>query len=83
MGVLFNGTQATNGFNRDGHYVRTDVLVGSCTGYSRSPVPGCSARFPGAKASAAVARQAVRRTHTQTSGARLTGLLHYLVGSSG
>lgn len=82
MGVLFNGTQAINGFNRDGHYVRTNVLVGSCTGFARTPVAGCSARFPGAQASAAVARQAVRATRAAGAGApRLSGLLHYLVGS--
>ena len=80
MGVLFDGTQATNGFNKDGHYVRTDVLVGSCTGYARHPVGGCSAKFSGSKASAAVARQAVRSTKTAATGSRLTGLLGYLVG---
>ncbi|MBV8431561.1 MAG: MCE family protein [Solirubrobacterales bacterium] len=45
MGVLFNATGATNGFDADGHYIRTEALVGGCTGYAKTPVPGCSANF--------------------------------------
>jgi phospholipid/cholesterol/gamma-HCH transport system substrate-binding protein len=45
MGVLFNGTGATNGFDADGHYIRTEALVGSCTGYAKTVVAGCSANF--------------------------------------
>ena len=86
MAVLFYGTAATNGFDADGHYVRTDALVGSCTAYARAPVPGCSSNFGSgsatASAAAAVAREAV--AHTQGAGAgSLSGLLDYLVGSSG
>ena len=51
MAVLFNGTNAANGFDSLGHYVRDELLVSSCTGYTVSPIPGCSARF--AKTSAA------------------------------
>jgi ABC-type transporter Mla subunit MlaD len=61
MGVLFYGTGATNGFDSDGHYVRTDALVGSCTAYARTPVPGCSANFASAAASADLA--AARDAH--------------------
>jgi ABC-type transporter Mla subunit MlaD len=80
MGLLFYGTQATNGFNQDGHYARSDVLVGSCTGYARHPVAGCSADFHATKASAAVARAAVKATAAGSAGSRLSGLVHYLVG---
>jgi phospholipid/cholesterol/gamma-HCH transport system substrate-binding protein len=45
MGVLFNGTGATNAFDANGHYVRAAVIFGSCTGYARAPVPVCSANF--------------------------------------
>ena len=45
MGVLYNGTAATNGFNANGHYVRAAAILGSCTGYARTPVPICSANF--------------------------------------
>lgn len=56
MALLFNGTSATNGFDQIGHYARTESLVGDCTGYAQVPVSGCSAKFGGASASAAVAR---------------------------
>lgn len=52
MGVLFYGTGATNGFDADGHYLRTDAIVGSCTAYARTPAAGCSANFAAARASA-------------------------------
>ncbi len=45
MGLLFYGTEATNGFDSSGHYVRTEALVGGCTGYAKTPVAGCSANF--------------------------------------
>lgn len=80
MRVLFYGTQATNGFNQDGHYLRTNILTGSCNGYARTPTAGCSANFAGSKASAAVARAAVRSTGKARSAPHLSGLLHYLVG---
>lgn len=80
MRVLFYGAQATNGFNRDGHYVRADVLVGSCTGYARTPVFGCSANFAKSHA-AAIARSAVASTTPVGRPAQLTGLLHYLTGA--
>jgi hypothetical protein len=53
MSLLFNGTTASNGFDRLGHYVRDELLVSDCTGYATSPVPGCSARFAKRSASAA------------------------------
>jgi ABC-type transporter Mla subunit MlaD len=45
MGVLFNGTGATNAFNANGHYARAAAILGSCTGYARTPVAICSANF--------------------------------------
>jgi ABC-type transporter Mla subunit MlaD len=54
MALLFYGTSATNGFDSLGHYARDELLVGDCTAYATSPVPGCSANFPkGTSASAA------------------------------
>ena len=70
MGVLFNATEAGNGFDSLGHYVRDELLVGDCTGYATSPVPGCSANFDQSSAAADVARAA----------APLKGLLAYLIG---
>jgi len=45
MSLLFNGSGATNGFDSLGHYIRTEALVGSCTGYAKVTVAGCSANF--------------------------------------
>ena len=70
MGLLFNATEAGNGFDSIGHYVRDELLVGDCTGYATSPVPGCSANFAQGSAAADVARAA----------APLKGLLAYLIG---
>lgn len=70
MGLLFNATEAGNGFDAIGHYVRDELLVGDCTGYATSVVPGCSANFNQGSAAAAVARAA----------APLKGLLAYLIG---
>jgi ABC-type transporter Mla subunit MlaD len=53
MAVLFYGTAATNGFDSLGHYVRDQLLVSDCTGYTTTPVPGCSANFAGASAASA------------------------------
>ncbi len=66
MSVLFYGTAAANGFDANGHYLRTDALVGSCTAFARTPVPGCSANFSGAAASAT---NADRRSSTRTTAA--------------
>jgi ABC-type transporter Mla subunit MlaD len=55
MGVLFHGTGATNGFDSAGHYIRTEALVGSCTGYAKTVVAGCSANFTHTGAAADVA----------------------------
>ena len=58
MAVLFNGTNAANGFDSLGHYVRDELLVSDCTGYTISPVPGCSAKFTKGGAAAADATAA-------------------------
>ena len=45
MKVLFFGSSATNGFDQTGHFIRTEALVGSCTGFSQTVVGGCSSNF--------------------------------------
>ena len=60
MAVLFNGTNAANGFDSLGHYVRDQLLVSDCTGYAISPVPGCSARFGNASVAADTAGVSAR-----------------------
>jgi phospholipid/cholesterol/gamma-HCH transport system substrate-binding protein len=75
---LFNGAGATNGFDADGHYLRTDLLVGSCTGYARSAIGGCSAGFSGNPGGAGFASSSTTKVQTD----RLSGLLSYLTGDS-
>ncbi len=99
MAVLFNGTNAANGFDSLGHYVRDELLVSACTGYTVSPVPGCSARFAKTSAAAdiasvanvspasrAVLSSAVSKAGAsvaRASSAPLTSLLDYLIGPGG
>ncbi len=45
MSLLINGAGATNGFDADGHYIRTESLFGACTPYAVHSAPGCSANF--------------------------------------
>jgi hypothetical protein len=95
MTVLFNGTSAVNGFDSAGHYIRTEALVGSCTGYAKSTVAGCSANFTHFTAAADVAKtaQAAKQPKVakliksaQGTGVKsastesLSGLMHYLIG---
>jgi ABC-type transporter Mla subunit MlaD len=94
MALLFYGTNAANGFDSLGHYVRDELLVSNCTGYALSPVPGCSANFvKGASASAASdvsslpkgSQQLLKAALAGAAVARrsstpLTGLLGYLIG---
>jgi phospholipid/cholesterol/gamma-HCH transport system substrate-binding protein len=94
MALLFYGTNAANGFDSLGHYVRDELLVSNCTGYALSPVTGCSANFAnGASASAAsdvsslpkgsqqLLKAAVAGAAVaQRSSTPLTGLLGYLIG---
>jgi hypothetical protein len=90
MSLLYNGTNATNGFDELGHYVRTDTLVGDCTGYANRPVLGCSANFKKSSAAAAAAspesRELIAQATNAASGGEasttaLKGLMHYLIGS--
>jgi ABC-type transporter Mla subunit MlaD len=96
MALLFYGTNAANGFDSLGHYVRDELLVSNCTGYAISPVTGCSANFvKGASASAAsdtasrpslpkgsqqLLKAALAGRAVSRSSTPLTGLLDYLIG---
>lgn len=91
MSLLYNGTNATNGFDSLGHYVRTDTLVGDCTGYAKRPIPGCSANFAKASSAAAIASSSSSRrlvaqatkavaSDQQRTTTALRGLMRYLIG---
>jgi ABC-type transporter Mla subunit MlaD len=58
MSFLFNAANATNGFDSSGHFLRTQLQAGTCTGFSATPTPGCNANFLHG-AAASVARAAV------------------------
>ncbi len=96
MGVLFHGTGATNGFDSAGHYIRTEALVGSCTGYAKAVVAGCSANFthtgaagdaasagsgPVSPALAAATRDLSHSAIPAAKTAVLGHLLQYLIGN--
>ena len=73
MAVLFNGTNAGNGFDSLGHYVRDELQVSDCTGYAIIPVPGCSAKFSkGSAAADATATAASAATSSPASRAVLS-----------
>jgi ABC-type transporter Mla subunit MlaD len=88
MSLLYDGTNATNGFDELGHYVRTDTLVGDCTGYAKRAIPGCSANFRKSSAAAAsspTSRSVIAQATRAASGGEesttaLKGLMRYLIG---
>jgi hypothetical protein len=97
MALLINATGATNGFDADGHYIRTESLFGSCTPYAKVTVFGCSANFihTGAASDAtqlglardrpavAAAVRSIQRTGgSPRSTHAFTSLLHYLLGGA-
>jgi phospholipid/cholesterol/gamma-HCH transport system substrate-binding protein len=45
MDYLFFQGAAVNGFDSAGHYLRSAIIVNTCTSYSGTPVPGCLAKF--------------------------------------
>lgn len=85
MSTLFYFASATNGFDKTGHYLRTEALVGGCSSYSKIAVPGCSAGFGSSAAArdqAAVdIARAVKPPRKPRSTGSLNSLLHYLIGS--
>jgi phospholipid/cholesterol/gamma-HCH transport system substrate-binding protein len=63
MDYTFYQVSAINGFDSIGHYLRAGLIVNSCSTYSTTPVPGCSARFPNAPFSASSASAASAEPH--------------------
>lgn len=81
MGVLFHGTAATNGFDSIGHYIRTEALVGSCTGYAKTVVPGCSANFTHTGAAADVASASTAKILNRVRAERGSGIAPSTIGT--
>lgn len=86
MDLLFYLATAANGFDGVSHYLRSELIVNSCTKYQTTPLVGCSANFIHGGASADRASQlmsgiARAAAPPAAAPAGLTGLLHYLTGS--
>ena len=45
MDYLFYQVAAINGYDQYGHYLRAGLIVNTCTTYSVTPQPGCSAKW--------------------------------------
>src|ERR1700733_9498494 len=72
--VLFNGTNAANGFDNLGHYVRDELQVSDCTGYAIIPVPGCSAKFSSGSSASADATAAAASVSPESRAVLTTAL---------
>jgi ABC-type transporter Mla subunit MlaD len=62
MDLLFNQTLSFNGFDEVGHYLRNNLIVTICSGYSLTPTVGCSANFQGASSASASSTAPVKAT---------------------
>ncbi|MFN8162170.1 MAG: MlaD family protein [Solirubrobacterales bacterium] len=88
MKFLLNSTAVYNGFDKYGHYQRTNILVSSCVIYQQEPFGGCGANFTGAASSrlrGAVnpsSREAILRLLDQAT-KRSGGLLAAPAGETG
>jgi ABC-type transporter Mla subunit MlaD len=49
VGLIYNSTAATNGFDQYGHFIRSVVTLTNCTDYvaGKAGTSGCAARFTG------------------------------------
>ena len=45
MDYLFFQGASVNGFDSAGHYLRSALIVNTCTSYTATPVPGCLSKF--------------------------------------
>ena len=66
LDVLFYQTLSFNGFDEVGHYLRNNLIVTICSGYSITPTIGCSANFQ-RRAARAQARPPARGRRPQPS----------------
>ena len=67
MDYLFYQVAAINGFDSFGHYLRAGLIVNTCSSYSTTPQPGCSAKWQeqeGGGGSRAVAARAAGSDHS-------------------
>jgi phospholipid/cholesterol/gamma-HCH transport system substrate-binding protein len=74
MDFIFLGTNAANGYNSLGHFVRAGVVDADCVSYNVAPRPGCEANFIGGSATAARASGSASASDTSLSMERIAAL---------
>jgi ABC-type transporter Mla subunit MlaD len=74
MDVLFYVTLSTNGFDEIGHYLRNNLIVTICSGYSITPTVGCSANFAEEEEASATATSRASARSTARGLIELLGL---------
>jgi phospholipid/cholesterol/gamma-HCH transport system substrate-binding protein len=67
MSFLFNAANAGNGFDSSGHFLRTQLQAGTCTGFAPIPTPGCNANFSHVSSAAAASEPEAARSGTAAS----------------
>ncbi|HWX43878.1 MAG TPA: MlaD family protein [Solirubrobacteraceae bacterium] len=76
LDFIFLGTNAANGYNSLGHFIRTVTDGKLCTAYHVTVTPECSANFINFSASPARASAASLPSDTTLAVARVTAILH-------
>lgn len=76
MDFIFLGTNAANGYNSLGHFVRTVSVGKLCVAYKIAPQSGCEANFVGGASSAAQASAASSASDTSLAMDRIVAIAH-------
>ncbi len=76
MDFIFLGTNAANGYNSLGHFVRSVVVGKLCVAYKVAPQGGCEANFINTSGSAARASAASNASDTSLAMERIMAIAH-------
>jgi ABC-type transporter Mla subunit MlaD len=77
LDFIFLGTNAANGYNSLGHFVRAGVVAaGLCVAYKVAPQGGCEAKFQGSAGASTPSSTAASATDTSLAMDRVAALLH-------
>jgi phospholipid/cholesterol/gamma-HCH transport system substrate-binding protein len=76
LDFIFLGTNAANGYNSLGHFVRAAAVAKNCVGYQIVPQGGCSANFVGGSGTAAQASGASGASSMSVTMARTLAVLN-------
>ncbi len=75
LDFVFLGTNAANGYNSLGHFLRAVFVAKTCNAYKTEPQSGCSANFAGGSSSAAQASSVSGQGSTSLAVARAIAVL--------